>query len=118
MRLAQIEKWCALGLRYRIHFRDGGGMMETWYQRPRGIQAMAVALENNKPIAIAMVLKRGWRDADFDMDVVDVGVYTKYRHRRQGIGTELVTRCERLTGAYVRGDQWDNQSTAFYESIG
>ena len=115
----QIQKWCALGLRYRIHFRDGGGMLEAWYKRPSGVQAMAVALdEKNKPIAIALVLKRGWRDLDYvDMDIIDVGVYTKYRYRRRGIGTELVTRCQRLIGKSVRGDQWDNQSTAFYQSM-
>jgi len=112
----KIARWCKLGLRHRVHFRNDEGMLEEWYGRPEGIKCMAITFFKGEPIGIAVVLKRGWRPCPL-VAPVNFGVYTKSNYRRQGIGTELVRRCERLLGYPVRGDQWDRQATAFYRSV-
>lgn len=114
--IAKIEKWCELGLEHRVHFRNGEGMLEEWYQKPGNIRAMAITFYKGKPIGIAVVLKRGWRPCPL-VAPVNVGVYTKSNYRRQGIGTELIHRCERLLGYSVRGDAWNPQADAFYRSV-
>ena len=116
MQPEKIAKWCELGLENRIHFRNGEGMLEEWYGRPNGIRCMSITFYKGEAIGIAIVLKRGWSPCPL-VAPVNVGVYTKSNYRRQGIGTELVRRCERLLGYSVRGDAWNPQADAFYRSV-
>jgi predicted acetyltransferase len=111
----KIKKWCELGLQHKVHFPSGTGMMENWYAQPEAIRAMAIVFENGIPVGITVVMKRpvethssGW---------VNVGVYIKPFHRRRGLGSDMVRRCQRLLGYRVRGCQQDRTATAFYRSV-
>lgn len=85
MQSKQIRRICKIGMEKCIY--SSYGMMQDWYGRPSIIQAMSIAYHGNRPIGIALILKRMC-----GISGVNIAIYVKPTYRRKGAGFRLIER--------------------------